>query len=84
MKISHTGKKLSDNHKKNISEKLKGKIPNNFHILESMKSKIILDTNYGLFHNSIKEAAKFYNVSSSYISLILSGSRKNKLNLIIS
>jgi group I intron endonuclease len=82
MSKSHTGKKFNELHKKNISESLKGKLPKNFHTLASMKSKIILDTSNGIFHNSITDAAIFYKVSASYISLILSCSRKNKLNLI--
>lgn len=83
MKISHTGKKLSDNHKRNISEKLKGKIPKNYKIIELLRSKILLDINYGIFHDSIKSAAKFYNISPSCISLMLNGKRKNKFNLVI-
>jgi group I intron endonuclease len=82
MKKSHTGKVLSNSHKENIRIKHKGKTPKNF--IESIKgkrAKLIIDNNYGIFHESIKQAANFYGVSASLISFSLVGKRINRFNL---
>jgi len=46
-------------------------------------SKRVLDTVSNKIYDSIKEAAEYINVSASYLSNILNGTRKNKTNLII-
>ena len=45
-------------------------------------SKIVFDTQTGIFYNSIKQASIIYGFSHSYLKYMLSGKRKNKTNLI--
>jgi hypothetical protein len=81
------GKILSEETKKKMSEKGKGR-----KLSEQSKRKIsenninknvklVLNTESGVFHNSLKEACEVYNIKPSHLSNMLRGYRKNKTSL---
>ena len=55
---------------------------NFFNASKLASSKIVLDTQTGIFYNSATEASKYYNVTPRYLARCLSGERKNKTSLI--
>lgn len=81
MSVSHTGKKLTENHKNNIRLKHKGVKPKNFSMIKEMQNKAVIQPDYGIIFNSRTEAALFFNVSQSLISMMVLGKRSNKFNL---
>lgn len=44
--------------------------------------KLVLDTSNGIYYDSIEEASTIYSINSTTLSCYLSGTRKNKTNLI--
>lgn len=69
------GKKMSEEQKIKISKTNKGRKP-------SIVS-LILDTQTGVFYNSITEASIYYDIKRTTLNAMLSGQNKNKTNLII-
>jgi len=59
--------KVSDYHKKCMIER---------------QNKIVLDTSNGVFYESAKEAAKYYNIKATTLMGYMRGERKNKTSLI--
>lgn len=75
MSESHKGKIMSKEHKNNISKVLKG---NTY----SKLSKILLDTQSGIFYDSINKALIASNINYSTLKGMLQNKFKNKTNLI--
>ena len=77
---------FSEEHKRKLSkaklgsqrsEETKSKISQN-----SNKKKLVLDTESGVFYESVKEAAKAYLINYSYLVSMLCGDARNKTKLI--
>lgn len=88
---SNKNKKFSIERRQNISNALKGrKIPievinkrtKNSSGAKHYKSKIIINTQNGVFYDSIGEASKYNNISRSTLNGYLTGFRKNKTYLV--
>jgi hypothetical protein len=80
----YKGKEKSDYVKKNMSiaqQKLSN-VKRERMLNNCNWSKIVFDTQTGIFYNSIKQASIIYGFSHSYLKYMLSGKRKNKTNLI--
>lgn len=78
---SAKGKTRSKEYRKNISiAKLGEKNP--MFGIPSHSRKIVLDTCFGIFYNSLKDAHKYYNISYKDLSRKLNGTRKNNTKLI--
>ncbi|MES2265601.1 MAG: NUMOD3 domain-containing DNA-binding protein [Bacteroidota bacterium] len=73
-------KPLTAEHRKKVSESNIGKkwSPKTL----ELKSKIVFDTNTGIFYQSAKEAAAVYDISSDNLRRYLRGDRTNKTSLI--
>lgn len=69
------GKSMSDEQKDKISKSLKGRNP-------SVVS-LLLDTQTGVFYNSITEASFYYDIKRKTLNAMLKGQNPNKTNLII-
>lgn len=72
--ISRTGMKFSVSHRKNISLSKTGQL--------NKRSVLVLDTNIGVYYDSIAEAGSIYSIDSRTLSRYLNGTRTNKTNLI--
>lgn len=72
---SSKGKKMSKEAKKKMSNYWKNCIYVN-------SCKIVLDTENGVFYNSLKEASEFYPFTYRCLIAMLSGQNRNKTNLI--
>lgn len=72
----HKGKIVSEETRTRISESKKG-------IATRTKGCIVLNTQIGIFYDSIKEAAIYHNISPSALRKQLIGKNKNKTNLIL-
>ena len=73
--ISSKGKKLSKETKEKMStfwKNFKG----------SNRSNIVLDTQTGVFYNSLREASQYYNFSYTCLTSMITGQNPNKSNLI--
>ena len=68
------GKIYTDKEKQNLKDKLSGAL--------SPVSKLVLDTQTGIFYYTIKEASEAYNIKYYTLVAYLIGSRTNKTNLI--
>ena len=75
MSESHKGKIMTEEHKNNISKVLIG---NTY----SKLSKILLDTQSGIFYDSINKASVALNINYSTLKAMLQNRFKNKTNLI--
>ena len=69
-------------HKKEVLELLSKKIKGRTADINGLNSKLILDTNTGVFYYSVKELSQYVNLSKSYLSEILRGSKNNKTQFI--
>jgi len=84
LSLAKKGKKLSLEHVEKIRNNSKGKKMSEEareKIILNL-SKIILDTSTGVFYNSVKEAANYFNINYSTLRSMLQGKNKNKTNLI--
>lgn len=74
MSEAHTGKTLTEEHRRKISESLRG---------NNINGKLTLDLETGIFYKSLKEAYNSLNFNFSYVYLkgMLRGDFKNKTNL---
>jgi hypothetical protein len=80
----HKGEKKSDSVKNNMSiaqQKLSD-VKRERMLNNCNWSKLVFDTQTGIFYNSIKQASIIYGFSHSYLKYMLSGKRRNKTNLI--
>lgn len=78
------GKKLTDDARKNMSiaqQKLSN-VKRDRMLNNCNWSKLVFDTQTGIYYNSIKQASIIYGFSHSYLKYMLSGKKKNKTNLI--
>lgn len=75
MSEAHTGKTLTEEHKRKISESLRG---------NNINGKLTLDLETGIFYKSLKEAYNSlnFNFSYGYLKGMLRGDFKNKTDLI--
>lgn len=73
--ISATGKKMSKEAKEKMSKFWKNSKNSN-------RSNIVLDTQNGIFYNSLKEASQYYKFSYSCLVAMILGQNPNKSNLI--
>jgi hypothetical protein len=73
--ISSTGKKMSKEAKEKMSKFWRNSKNSN-------RSHIILDTQTGVFYNSLKEASQYYRFSYSCLVAMILGQNPNKSNLI--
>lgn len=69
------GSVMTEDHKRKISESKKGCNPT---VVQG-----VLDTQTGVFYNSIKEASFYYDIKRTTLNAMLKGQNKNKTNLII-
>lgn len=79
---SKKGKPLTDaqiKHHKNLIGK---KYSDEINKKKASNNKIVIDLNTGVFYESIAEASKYYNYNLGTLRHYLSGSRKNKTNLL--
>jgi len=74
LSIAHTGKI--------ISNKTKNKMSNSQKNNNNAKTRLVLNIETGIFYNTCVEAAIAHNIKYSYLSPMLTGSFKNKTNLI--
>jgi hypothetical protein len=84
--LSGMKRTFSEEHKKNISLGLKGRLPWNKGkngVQKNCKgpSKLILDTETGIFYESITEASFSYLYQRGHLNRMVNGTRKNKTNL---
>lgn len=77
-KNPYYGKKHSEEMKIKLSTIAKERFKNN----PGTMSKIVLDVNTGVFYNSGKEAAFYYNIKPSTLKSMLNGYKRNKTSLI--
>ena len=75
MSISSTGKKMSEEAKEKMSIFWKNCKTKN-------SCKIVLDTQTGIFYNSLREASQYYNFSYTCLTSMITGQNPNKSNLI--
>ena len=73
------GKKHSEETKIKLSLSRKGKSKGS----ENYASKIVLNTDNGIYYDTISEASIIYGFNSSHLSRILNNKIKNKTNLIL-
>ena len=74
LSLAQIGKKHSEETKKRMSETHKGQKPT--------VTRLVLDTETGVFYNSIKEASFYYDMSMQILWNMLNGRTINKTNLI--
>jgi len=74
LSIAHTGKIISNKTKSKMSKSQKN---NN-----NAKTRLVLNVETGIFYNTCTEAAIAHNIKYSYLSPMLTGTFKNKTNLI--
>jgi len=88
LSLAHSGKKLNSEHKQKIILKLIGRKGHSIPATEVTKqkcklnsskhlSKIVLDTQTGVFYNSAKEVSDLYNYKQSTFRCKLNGTNKN-------
>lgn len=69
IKIARAKQVITQEHKDNISK-------------NSASARLVLDTQTGVFYNSVLEASKYYSIKPNTLVCNLSGKNKNKTNLI--
>lgn len=77
---------LHHNYNKEVSSNTRYKMSQaarvvNSNLISGFASKILLDTETGIFYRSIKEASNIYKISYSHLIKMLNGDRTNKTNL---
>lgn len=74
----------SSENNKHFWHKLRSQYAKNELKMASIKarSKLVLNTQNGIFYNSAAEASKYYNYTPRYLSRCLNGERKNKTCLV--
>lgn len=88
LSLAHSGKKLSKDHKEKLRLKLIGRVGHTKKASEETKakcrlnstshlSKIVLDTQTGVFYNSAKEVSDLYEIKQSTFRCKLNGTSKN-------
>lgn len=77
------GRTHSDKTKDLIASKNRGKrFSNETNSKKASRSKLVLDTETGIFYSSATEASLYYNINESTLRGYLSGKRANKTNLL--
>ena len=77
------GKNHSEETKRKIGNANRGRVHSEEHnAKKASKSKIVLDTQTGIFYDSATEAAFYYDINEHTLRHYLQGSRTNKTNLI--
>lgn len=92
VQINHIDGNKTNNNVSNLeyvtaSENIKhayksGLMTNVLNALTKSNSKILVDTQTGIFYNSIKEASELLNIDYSRLMNMVGGTQKNKTNLI--
>ncbi len=84
LSIASRGKKISEKHKKILSELKKGSKNHMFNINteDHHSSKLVLNLSSGVYYDSAKDAAESLNIKYKNLSRYLNGSRFNKTNFI--
>lgn len=86
MKHWNKGKKLKEETKNKIRESHLGKkhtIEHRLNVSRNSKfSKLVLDTEYGVYYNSVSELSEYSIYSKSHLLSMLNGNRKNKTKYI--
>lgn len=80
-KISHKGKKLSEKHKENIGNKIRGKKRSESYKKKrryNTQSKIILNIETGIYYECIRDAAESINMERKHFNNYLLGKYKTK------
>lgn len=87
MSISGKKKKLSEEHKRKLAEAGKKRKDSKETCLKRSKNnkqgKMVMDVTTGIFFDTIKEAAKTYNINQSTLRSWIKGRDPNKSNLIL-
>ena len=83
MAVSRKGRKLSTQHKRNISKSLINKkwSRNEIEKKAEIASKIVINLQTGIYYNSAKEAAEIYGIKPTTLYNKLVGLRKNNTNI---
>jgi hypothetical protein len=86
LRTSRIGIKHTEEFKQNMSLRNSGKNNPNFgkvtpEYIKEMKRRIILDTNTGIYYDSLLQASSLLNIANGNLSKMLNGKRNNKTGL---